>query len=345
MCMGWSDNCYHYNQFKVVPVPLMTDTPLTTSMRAPGCMQSLMFQEMVMEHIAKTVGKSTEEVMQSNWYKEGDATPFGDTIGKDGYNWTIPTLWEQIQKDASYADRKKAVAEYNAKNRWTKKGIHISAVKYVAGVSFYSSGAHICVYGDGTVLVNHGGCEIGQGIHTKVALCVAETLDIPLEKISVGTTETAKVPNNTGTGGSGTSECSSEAAIMAAKELASRLDVYRKAGKSWEEAVTQANTDGVMLMASSWYKAAPTSNANQYATYGTGITEVMVDVLTGETRIERSDVLLDLGTQLDAAVDLGQCEGGFVMALGYLMCEDLKVDKLGNQLANYKYKIPSAYDI
>merc|ERR1739848_308662 len=126
-----------------------------------------------MEHIAKTVGKATEDVMEMNFYKEGDTTPFGDTIGKDGYNWTIPTLWTNIKNDADYANRKQAVADFNAKNRWTKKGIALSSVKYVADINFYSSGAEVLVYADGTVLVNHGGCEIGQGIHTKVALCVA----------------------------------------------------------------------------------------------------------------------------------------------------------------------------
>jgi xanthine dehydrogenase/oxidase len=345
MAQGWSDNCYHYNSFKATYNPLLTDTPVTTSMRAPGCMQSLIAAEVVMEHIAKTLGKATEDVMQLNWYKEGDSTPFGDTIGKEGYNFTIPVLWEQLQKDADYAARKQAVAAYNEKNRWTKKGIAISSVKYVAGINYYSSGAHICVYADGTVLVSHGGCEIGQGIHTKVALCVAQTLGIPLEKISVGTTETAKVPNNTSTGGSGTSECSSQAAILAAEDIVARLASYRTSGKTWEDAVTQANVDGVNLMASKWFKAEKKTNTNQYSTYGCAVSEVLVDVLTGEVRVEQSDIILDLGTQLDAAVDLGQIEGGFVMALGYLLTEQLIVDSTGAQLSTSAYKIPGAYDI
>jgi len=341
----WSDNVYHYNSFKCEYEPYYTNTPITTSMRAPGCMQSILASEVVMEHIAKTVGKSTEDVMKLNWYKDGDKTPFGDQIGRDGLNFTIPTLWDQLVKDANFAARKAAVTDYNAKNRWTKKGIAISSTKFTADDCGYSSGAHICVYSDGTVLVSHGGCEIGQGIHTKVALCVAQTLGVPLEKVKVGTTETAKVPNNSTTGGSGTSECVSQAAILASEEIVANLKPYRDAGKTWEDAITQANEDGVQLMASKWFKTKKTENADTYCTYGVAVSEVLVDVLTGEVRIEQSDILMDLGNQLDAAVDLGQLEGGFVIALGYLLTEELKIDKSGSLLSTTAYAIPMAYDI
>jgi len=343
MAQQWADNCFNYSGgFKVATNPYLTDTPCTTSMRAPGCMQSLMASVQVIEHIAKTVGKTTDEVMELNFYKEGDTTPFGDTLGKDGYNWTIPKIWLQIQQDADYEMRKQNVETFNSVNRWKKKGIALCPIKYIADISFYSSGAHICVYHDGTVLVNHGGCEIGQGIHTKVAVVVAKTLGIPLENISVGTTETAKVPNNTCTGGSGTSECSAKAAIMAAEKLSSRLAEYRKT-MTWEDSIAQANEDGVSLMASAWFKAGQTSNADEYSVYATAVSEVLVDVLTGEVRVERADILMDLGTQLDAAVDLGQIQGGFVMALGYLFTEQLVVDSSGAQIS--AYECPSAFDI
>jgi xanthine dehydrogenase/oxidase len=174
---------------------------------------------------------------------------------------------------------------------------------------------------------------------------VAQTLGLPLEKISIGRTETAKIPNNSGTGGSGTSEEISQACTLAAQEIVKNLADYRKAGKSWEDAVTEANKDGISLVASHWWKAPKGTNTNQYSTYGVGVSEVLVDVLTGEVRVERSDVLLDLGTQLDAAVDLGQIEGGFVQALGYMFTEELMVDKTGAQLNTDTYHIPGAYDI
>merc|ERR1719271_346612 len=111
MAQQWADNCYFYRKFSAKINPITTDTPHTTAMRAPGAMQSLIAADVVMEHIASTLGKSVEDVMYLNFYHEGETTPCGDTIGHDGYNWTIPTLWAQIQKDADYAARKLAVED------------------------------------------------------------------------------------------------------------------------------------------------------------------------------------------------------------------------------------------
>jgi xanthine dehydrogenase/oxidase len=215
------------------------------------------------------------------------------------------------------------------------------------GIDFYSSGALVNVYDDGTVLVSIGGAECGQGINTKVILCVAQTLGVPVDSVAVGPRETSKIPNNTATGGSGTSECSSQAAIQACQELVTRLKPFQAGGKSFVDAVQAANVAGVSMMASSWFKSAKTASANTYATYGTACSEVLVDVLTGEVRVERVDILMDLGTQLDAAVDIGQVQGGFVISLGYLLTEELKVNSAGTQLnlGTWEYKIPSAYDI
>jgi len=351
MSVGWADNCYFYNTFKVTTGSAVTNTPHSTSMRAPGCMQSILAAQVVIEHVAKSVGKDVDDVMQQNFYDLANparnTTPFGDQLGRDNYNWTVPILWSQIQDKADYAARKAAVAAYNKANRWTKKGIALTPSKYVMGDTYYSSGALVNIYSDGTVLVSSGGSELGQGLNTKIALCCASTLKIPVDSISIGPRETSKVPNNTATGGSGTSECSSNAAIKACATLMARLKPYLDAGKTWIEAVTQANTDGVSLMAEGWFKQKATANANTYATYGTAVSEVMIDVLTGEVRVERVDIHMDLGNQLDAAVDIGQLQGGFVISLGYLLTEQLTVDPKGTQLnlGTWEYKIPSAYDI
>jgi len=347
MAVGWSDNCYRFKNFKVTPKAAVTTTAHTTPMRAPGCLQSILAAEVVMEHVAKVVGKPLDELRELNFYKLGDTTPFNDTIGKEGYNWTIPTLWSQIQNDAKYAERKKAIEDYNAQNRWTKKGIAMSPVKYVMGIDFYSSGALVNIYADGTVLVSTGGCEVGQGLNVKVALCVASTLGAPLEKVRVGARETDKVPDNTGTGGSGTSECTSEAAMMACRKLLDLLAPYRTEQTTWEAAVAAAAKANVGLMASGWYQYKKDDNQCAYSTYGTAISEVLVDGITGEVRVERVDVLMDLGNQLDAAIDIGQVQGGFMMALGYLLTEEQKFDESARQLnlGTWEYKIPSAYDI
>jgi len=355
MATQWSDNCYHYNTFKSKTNPVLTNTPHTTAMRGPGAMQSMMFADVVMEHISKTLGKPLEEVQELNFYKLNDKTPFGDTIGQDGYNWTIPILWEQIQKDADYVARKAAVEKYNSQNRWVKKGIGLTPVKYLAGLDQYQSGALVCVYADGTILVNHGGCEIGQGINTVCALCAMQTLgeyfgcaaiDF-MTKITIGQTETDRVPNQTSTGGSGTTEVTSQAVTLACKDLAIRVKKHQKPGATWEEAVAAASAAGERLSEASWFKAASTKNAQTYSTYGVAVSEVQVDVLTGEVRVERVDILMDLGTQLDAAVDIGQLEGGFVVALGYLLSEERLQNAKGEELTlgTWNYKIPGAYDI
>eukprot|EP00928_Gymnodinium_smaydae_P035496 TRINITY_DN24975_c0_g1_i2.p1 TRINITY_DN24975_c0_g1~~TRINITY_DN24975_c0_g1_i2.p1 ORF type:complete len:1469 (+),score=387.34 TRINITY_DN24975_c0_g1_i2:70-4476(+) len=352
MAVGWSDNCYHYPKFKVTPHGVTTDTRHNTSMRAPGCMQSILAAESIIEHVARTVGQPVEKIQELNFYRlsEAPTTPFGDKIGQGGFNWTIPTLWSQLQEQARYAQRQIDVAAFNAANRWRKRGIALSPVKYVMDISGtnYSSGALVNIYSDGTVLVSSGGSEVGQGLTTKVALCVANALQCPFEKVVVGPRETSKVPDNTATGGSGTSECSAEAASLACEKLVELLRPYRKKGVAWEAAVAAATADKVGLMSTAWFKYKNTGNTNSYATYGTAAAEVEVDVLTGEVRVERVDVLMDLGTQLDAAVDIGQLQGGFVIALGYLLTEDWCLDANTSRQLNagtWEYKIPSAYDI
>jgi len=220
--------------------------------------------------------------------------------------------------------------------------------KYVMGLSDYNMNALVNVYADGSVLVAHGGCELGQGIHTKVAQAVAYTLGIDLKYVQVADTETSKTPCNGGTGGSGTSESCTQAAIHAAQVLKGRLASHRTEGKPWPEAAMAAFTAKVDLSAEGFFLGAPSGgNKNTYAVYGAGVSEVEIDVLTGEVEILRVDILMDLGRQLNAAVDIGQLEGGFIMALGYFFTEELKFDEQARplNLGTWEYKIPSAFDI
>jgi len=347
MAASFADDCYRYDKFTVTSDTVLTDIPHGTSMRSPGAMNVGIGAQLVMEHVARSVGKAVEEVQATNFYHLGDTTPFGDTFGRDGFNFTVPLMWEKLKEDSNYAARQADIKDYNEKNRWTKKGIALSPVKYIMDMGGFSSGALVCIYEDGSIIVNIGGVEVGQGIHTKAALCAAQSLGVPLERILVGPTETARVPNNSCTGGSGTSENSCQAVLQACLELASRLVPYRRDGVSWESTVSAALDDHVSLMASSWFSWGKTGNAHAYATYGVGASEVLVDALTGEVRVERVDILMDLGTQLDAAIDIGQLQGGFMIALGYCFTEELKFNEKGEQLflGSWEYKIPSAYDI
>jgi xanthine dehydrogenase/oxidase len=211
-------------------------------------------------------------------------------------------------------------------------------------------GVLLDVYSDGSVLISHGGIEIGQGIHTKATLAAANALKIPIEKIRCGPSETSKTPNGAATGGSGTSESICAGVLVCCEVINENLKPYIvDKGLAWDDAVTAAQTDNVSLMASSWHawKQGKAANAHPYATYGVGAAEVLVDILTGEVRVERLDILMDLGTQLDAATDIGQLQGGFIMALGWLLSEELRWNTDGTQLnlGSWEYKIPTAYDI
>lgn len=261
-------------------------------------------------------------------------------------------LWKQMQQRSDFAKRKLAVQAFNAANRWTKKGIAITTSRwdFDGKGSVYALGAHVSIYADGTVMVTSGGVEMGQGLNTKVAMAVAHSLSIPMSMVTVGDGDTKSLPNNGVTGGSGTSEACVYATQQACEELKKRLQLFRSAG-SWEAAVAAAVAAGENLSADgfntgAWDKSGK-NNSIAYSVYGSCVSEVMIDVLTGDVRVERVDILMDIGSQMNAAVDLGQIQGGFVMALGYLFSEQQQWNGQGKLLnqGTWEYKIPTAYDI
>ena len=212
----------------------------------------------------------------------------------------------------------------------------------------YHEGALVSIFNlDGTVEVSIGGVELGQGINTKVAQVVAYTLGIPLEDVAIAITSTTKTPDNSNTGGSGTSECCARAAQVACEELNARLAPFKAKAKSWIDALNVAQKAGVALAAYGSYQGADPNNHFPYATYGVSCSEVEIDVLTGEIQILRADIHMDLGISLNPMIDIGQLEGGFVMTLGYLFTETSLYDAGHHQLnlGTWEYKIPSAYDI
>merc|ERR1712048_1220294 len=240
--------------------------------------------------------------MEMNFLKPGDKTAQGNTIGSETCNWTVPQLWTQIQKDTGYADRKAAVEAYNATNRWTKKGLAISTSRWTMdGPTGWPVGAHISVYKDGTVTVCTGGIDIGQGLNTKVAMATAQRLGIHLDKVAVGDGDSKMLPNNGVTGGSGTSESCVTAVFEACDNIKQLLKPY---GTDWNTAVSSAIKNGVNLVATGfntapWDRSDPDVNSSAYQVYGAGVSEVMLDVITGEVRLEKVDILMDLGTQLN----------------------------------------------
>jgi len=333
--------------FKTNGQVLITNKASISAMRAPATMQSSIFTSAALEHVAKTVGKDLDDIMELNMYQVGDTTLAGDVLGSHTYNYTIPQLWTTIQEEGRYQERKSAVEAYNKANKWTKKGIAIAVSKLNLASSGFLMGAHVTAYVDGTVHVSTGGVEMGQGLNTKVALCVAMTLGIPVEHVRVEGGDTQLCGNNSITGGSGTSESCCNAAMQAASTLKQRMQDSLNSGVSWTDALQMAKAKGVCLQAEGWFDGIAFSPGNTYAVYGAGITEVLLDVQTGETRLERVDLKMDLGTQLDAAVDIGQIQGAFVQCLGYLFTEETRWDANGEQMfrGTWEYKVPTAYDI
>eukprot|EP00854_Cymbomonas_tetramitiformis_P009571 gene9571-11337_t len=345
----FADNCYHTKQFFALCTPYFTHTHHTTSCRAPGALQGILMHEVVLERVAHDLGIPHRQVQEANFYKVGQKTPSGEEIGSATFNWTIPQMWAKLKKDCDLETRQGAVDAFNAANRWRKKGIAMMPVKYGIALNLFKSGSLVVIHDDGSIAVAHGGVEMGQGINTKVAQVAAFALGAPLDCVTVADADTSKIPVNGFTGASGTSECSAKSVENACDALTAKLMPYKAAGRSWKDIVEAAAADGVSLTANGWYenKEKMIPGTDNYATYGVSCSEVEVDVLTGEVQVLRTDIIMDQGVSLNPDIDIGQIEGGFIMALGYVLMEEVIFDKAGHQLTlgTWEYKVPSAYDI
>eukprot|EP00933_Yihiella_yeosuensis_P005199 TRINITY_DN109673_c0_g1_i1.p1 TRINITY_DN109673_c0_g1~~TRINITY_DN109673_c0_g1_i1.p1 ORF type:complete len:649 (-),score=146.48 TRINITY_DN109673_c0_g1_i1:97-1833(-) len=361
--------------FHVKSHAMKTNTPSNTAVRSFGNPQAMFVTETILERVAAAVGKSVEEVRELNMMKKGSAScPWGQPVP----DFIADELWQKLKADCKYDERAKAVEAFNRENRWRKRGI--SMVPLIYGHTYvYPSGTGALVNihggwlgsGRGGVTVFHGGCEIGQGVHTKVAQVVALTLGCPLEKVRVGDTSTEVVPNQRFTGGSCTSEVCCEAARRACVELNAKLEPHKEAFKkkenrdpTWEELTGAANhwvfgcddklsAVGIFSPQNNKYakkvggESAGGEWHGDYFTYGAGCSEVEVDVLTGERTILRSDVLYDVANSLNPGIDLGQVEGAFCWGIGYYLIEEPLFDKQGRERGQgvWEYKPPMASDM
>jgi len=338
------DNCYYsptaYYDSKICK----TNTPPNTSMRGPGWVPAVFFMEHMMEQIAKFLNKNPDDIKQLNFYNTGQMTPYRQKL----LDFNVPTIWDQLKKSCDYDNRLNQVQQFNANNRWNKKGISLVPVKFGVYWSAIQMGALINVYTDGTVSVSHSGTEIGQGINTKVAQTTAMMLGIDLSQISILDSGTLTVPNAQATGGSVTSELCSQAVMSACQTINQRLAPYRTSGATWQQAVSAAISAGVDLQAKGWVNPGNSDlGPQQYSSYGATCLESQIDVLTGEIQILRTDILFDCGVSMNPAIDIGQVEGAFVQGLGYYLTETIDYDKDGVLTTNgtWEYKPPSAYDI
>ena len=370
------DNCYYLPSAAMKGLPLKTNRPSNTAFRGFGGPQAMLVAERVIDEIAFALGQDPLEIRRRNFYgsSERNITPYHQTIEDN----VIPEIVSELAESADYVGRRAEIARYNSDSPWLKKGIALTPVKF--GIAFTTkylnqAGALVHVYTDGSIHLNHGGTEMGQGLMTKVAQVVAEEFQVDLDHVKITATSTDKVPNTSATAASSSSDLNGMAARQAAQTIKARLIDF--AAKQYElppdqieflpnrvrvgnqefpfpDLVHQAYMARVSLSATGFYKTPKIHFDRQtgrgrpfyYFAYGAAVSEATIDTLTGEYRIDRVDILHDVGRSLNPAIDLGQIEGGFIQGVGWLTSEELVWGEAGELLthAPSTYKIPVCSD-
>ncbi len=375
--MFHADNAYFLGDVEIVSHRLRTHTASNTAFRGFGGPQGMIGIEYVLDDIARYLGLDPLDVRHRNFYGQGarNTTPYGMTVADN----IIEGLMAELEARSDYRARRRAISEFNRGSTHLKRGLAITPVKF--GISFTQTllnqaGALLHVYRDGTVMLNHGGTEMGQGLHTKVAQIVATELQIPVASIRCTPADTSKVPNTSATAASASSDLNGAAARVAARTIRTRLcefaadrfggavdEVEFREGQvyaggvatSFAALVNEAYLARISLSATGYYRTPEIGYDRDtrkgtpfyYFVYGGAVSEVIIDTLTGESRLLQVDILHDVGQSLNPALDLGQIEGGFLQGVGWLTCEELCWDSDGRLCTNSTstYKIPTATDL
>src|SRR4051812_22690430 len=374
--MFHADNAYYLPAATITTKRMKTNTVSNTAFRGFGGPQGMMVAERAIDEIAWALKLDPLDVRKRNLYGEGrDITPYGMLVEDN----ILPALLDRCEATSDYRARRRAIAAFNAESATLKRGIALNPVKF--GISFTTThlnqaGALVHVYQDGSIHLNHGGTEMGQGIYIKVAQVVAEEFGVDADRVKIVTTSTAKVPNTSATAASSGSDINGWAAKNAAGAIKERLigfaaEAYDVVPNQIEfrdnrvfignqsvpfaELVRKAYLARVSLSSTGFYKtpkihwdaAKRKGRPFFYFAYGAACSEVLVDVTTGEMKVQRVDILHDVGRSLNPAVDIGQIEGGFVQGMGWLTTEELVFDPDGRLLthAPSTYKIPCSSDV
>jgi xanthine dehydrogenase large subunit len=351
------DNAYWIPHVRVNGRVAQTHKTSQTAFRGFGGPQGMLVIEDILGRCAPLLGIDAADLRRRNLYADGQDTPYGQPVR---HAHRAADCWDQVVDSAELARRSAEIAEFNATHEHVKRGLAVTPVKF--GISFNftafnQAGALVHVYKDGSVLVNHGGTEMGQGLHTKMLQVAATALGVPLERVRLAPTRTDKVPNTSATAASSGADLNGAAVKHACEQITERLSaVDAGRGLPWEEVVREAYFSRVQLWAAGFYRTeglhwdSTTMRGEpfKYFAYGAAATEVEVDGFTGAYRTRRVDIVHDVGDSLSPLVDLGQIEGGFVQGAGWLTLEDLRWDtsdgphrgRLATQAAS-TYKLPS----
>jgi xanthine dehydrogenase/oxidase len=343
------DNAYNIPNMTSRAVMLRSHTPPCTSMRGPGWIQSITFSELIMNNLAQKMQMNPTTLRAKNFFVDGGVTGNSMKIA----NCTIETMWAQMQATDTWKNVATDVVAFNKASKFIKRGVAMTPCRFAVGWGMVYNSL-ITVYADGCICVTHGGCEIGQGINTKVAQAVCYKLGLkdseggvpPTIRILPTTTAIAGGMLNL-TGGSITSELCVLSAMNACDALLARLKPFHGDGVTWEEAVGLASAANVNLSASGWTDIPP-NFADRYNSWSATVAEVEVDTLTGQFEILRSELVLDCGISMNPAIDIGQLEGGFMMGVGWFTQEEVAWNAQTGEAefaSSWKYKIPGAYDV
>ncbi len=371
------DNAYYISDIEVTNYLCKTNICSSTAFRGFGGNQGMMAIENIVDNIARYLKKDPLEIRKKNFYQNNkkNITHYGMSIQDN----VINEIFRKLEKKSNYKKRYLEIKKFNEKNKFKKKGIAITPVKF--GISFTTihlnqAGALVHIYTDGSVHLNHGGIEMGQGTHTKIAQLVANSFGLPYSLVHISSTNTSKVPNTSASAASSTTDLNGAAALNAVEKIKTNLenfikknykiynheaeykDQYIKFGnRSFEfrKIIQEAYLNRVSLSSSGFYST-PKINFNKkrfkgrpflYFCYGAAVSEVTIDTLTGENVLERVDILHDAGKPINPALELGQIEGGFVQGQGWLTIEELNW-KSNGQITTFSpstYKIPAVSDI
>ncbi|MET0264540.1 MAG: xanthine dehydrogenase molybdopterin binding subunit [Duganella sp.] len=370
------DNTYYLSDVEILAGCGKTNTQSNTAFRGFGGPQGAIAIEYVIDDIARNLGRDALDIRRLNFYgkTERNVTPYGQEIVDN----VIEALTSELEQSSDYRARRAAIEQFNAASPVLKKGLALTPLKF--GIAFNvthlnQAGALVHVYVDGSVLVNHGGTEMGQGINTKVMQVVAHELGVSMEQLRVTATDTSKVANTSATAASTGADLNGKAAQDAARQIRDRLaayaiKLYGDDGSSVRFADNQVHVNGHVLpfpelvqkaylarvqLWSDGFYATPglhwdpktmSGHPFSYYAYGAAVSEVVVDTLTGEWKLLRTDALYDAGRSLNPAIDIGQVEGAFIQGMGWLTTEQLWWNDAGKLMthAPSTYKIPGVSD-
>lgn len=373
------DNAYHIPNLRVTGQVWKTNLPPNTAFRGFGGPQGMAVVETVIDRIARVLHKDATEIRKQNFYKNGQSTHYGQQLNEV----RLEKLFDRLISFSHYSELRRETDVFNKENEFIKKGLALTPVKF--GISFTTSflnqaGALVHIYRDGSVQVNHGGTEMGQGLHTKMLEVACKSLGLPPERVIVTATNTSKVPNTSATAASSGSDLNGMAVKNAIDKLISRLTPIAQSlmktgtddplifadgkvapkghpdkGITFDELVSQAYLDQVSLSATGYYrtpglffdKTTGKGNPFYYFAYGMAVSQVQLDTLTGDHRILKSYIVHDVGDSINDAVDLGQIEGGFVQGIGWCTTEEVKWNDKGFLTTHSPdtYKIPGVRNI